>query len=252
MDILNQFCLRLNRSEKPEAAIKRVRKRVNNFVKFSRREGYKVIVFIDKSISSRETERKWISRRIAELDSGRKKILVNSQIMIGNMFQSIGVPVHFSTIDCDDTIAAFAYHMNGSVLSQDADFFRYYVESSSETRPPYRVFSDFQMTGGRLSLKDHLGPKTGKPKASRKKILKTLPKTKENTFFLTDIPDYEEKPPDVDLQCVRGCGSNLTHETNPHLLARPLRQAVYWRMNYGPVLEKLAHWEPSTGANFLE
>ena len=50
--------------------------------------------------------------------------------MIGNMFQSLGVQVHFSTIDCDDTIAAFAYHMKGSVLSANADFFRYYVESS--------------------------------------------------------------------------------------------------------------------------
>merc|ERR1719220_1018800 len=45
----------------------------------------------------------------------------------------------------------------------------------------------------------------------------------------------------------RGCCSNLTQETTPHLQARPLRPAVYWRMNYGPVLERLAHWDHSTG-----
>ena len=86
------------------------------------------------------------------MENGRKTMLVNSQIMIGDMFQSLGVQVHFSTIDCDDTIAAFAFHKKGSVLSQDADFFRYYVESSRETEPPYTVYSDFEMIGGRLSL----------------------------------------------------------------------------------------------------
>ena len=84
------------------------------------------------------------------------------------------------------------------------------------------------------------------------KILEALPETRKNTYFISEIPDYEEKPPDVDLQYVRGCGSNLTQETNPHLLARPLRQAVYWRLDYGPVLERLAHWDHSTGATFLE
>ena len=179
-------------------------------------------------------------------------MVVNSPIMIGDMFQSLGVPVHFSVIDCDDTIAAFAYHLSGSILSQDADFFRYFVESSRETAPPYRVFSDFEMRNGKLSLKNHPGPKPGKPRASRRKILATLPETRGNPYFISNIPDYEEKPPGVDLQLLRGCGSNLTQETNPHLQARPLRQALYWRMNYGPVREKLAHWDPGTGATFIE
>ena len=141
-----------------ESDLESAREKIQAFVNASRASGYKIIGFIDKSISSEETEQKWISRRIAELESGRKKILVNSQLMIGNMFQSLGVQVHFSTIDCDDTIAAFAYHMKGSVLSQDADFFRYYVESSMETRPPYQVFSGFKTRDGRLSLKKHYGP----------------------------------------------------------------------------------------------
>ena len=170
VDILNQFYIKLKSSDDPESVLQRVRNGIENFVELSRAEGYTVLGFIDKSISSQETEQKWISRRIAELESGKKKVLVNFKIIIGNMFQSLGVPVHFSTIDCDDTIAAFAYHMKGSVLSQDADFFRYYVESSTETRPPYQVYSDFNMTGGRLSLQNHLGPNPHKPKASPRKI----------------------------------------------------------------------------------
>ena len=83
-------------------------------------------------------------------------------------------------------------------------------------------------------------------------VQSTLPETRRNPYFISDIPNYEKKPRGVDMDFVRGCGSNLTQETNPHLLARPLRQALYWRMNYGPVLEKLAHWDPGTGATFLE
>ena len=56
-------------------------------------------------------------------------------LLLGSIFQSLGVTVHYSTIDCDDTIAAFAYHMNGSVLSRDCDFFRYYVDYSGLDLP---------------------------------------------------------------------------------------------------------------------
>ena len=83
------------------------------------------------------------------------------------------------------------------------------------------------------------------------KILETLPETRENTFFISDTKSLS-LPEEVSKMIVRGCGSNLTHETNPHLLARPLRQAVYWRLDYGPVLERLAHWDHSTGATFLQ
>ena len=48
-----------------------------------------------------------------------------------------------------------------------------------------------------------------------------MPETEENTFFLSEIPDYVERPSaEVRLMFMRGCGSNLTRETNPHLLAR--------------------------------
>ena len=240
---MNQFNLRLKGSEKPEAAIKRMSEQIKNFVKLSRREGYKVIGFIDKSISTKETEQKWISRREKELKSGRRKVLVNCQKMIGDMFQSLGVPVHFSTIDCDDTIAAFAFHKKGSVLSQDADFFRYYVESSRETEPPYTVYSDFEMIGGRLTLTSHLGPKPGKPKASPKKMLESLPETRANAYFICDTPDYVKDPPEgVRKRFVRGCGSYLTQETNPHLLARPLRQAVYYRSDWSTSMSRTVPW----------
>lgn len=45
--------------------------------------------------------------------------------MLGEMFQSVGVKVHYSSIDNDDTLAAYAQANGAAVLSRDKDFFRY-------------------------------------------------------------------------------------------------------------------------------
>ena len=50
----------------------------------------------------------------------------------------------------------------------------------------------------------------------------------------SDIPDFIEKPAGVSR-----CGSNLTQEPNPNLVARPLSQALYWRMDSGFLSEVL-------------
>ncbi len=49
--------------------------------------------------------------------------------MLGDLFRKEGVPIHYSTIDNDDTLAAYAAHDNAHILSQDRDFFRYTGES---------------------------------------------------------------------------------------------------------------------------
>jgi hypothetical protein len=58
--------------------------------------------------------------------------------MIGEMFQSVGVNVHYSQIDNDDTLAAYAEANGAAVLSRDRDFFRYNNSS-------YPIFYDFQV-----------------------------------------------------------------------------------------------------------
>ena len=256
VDILNIFYLRATKpNQDQEAVIRRARRKIKKFVEYIRRLGFTIIGFIDKSISSKEAYVKWVSRRISELNSGRRTCMVNSQLIVGSIFQSLGVTVHYSTIDCDDTIAAFAYHMKGSVLSADCDFFRYYVESTDEKLPPYTVYI-ISISRAGYSLLNHPGLSPTKRRASRRKILETLPETRDNTYFLSEIPDYVERPregEEVRVMFERGCGSNLTQEPSPHLLARPLRQALYWRLNCGPVLERLAHWDPvTTRATFLE
>ena len=201
-----------------EADTEKVSKKVQDFIQASSKSGYKIICFIDKSISTKETYEKWMSRRTQELEEGKRNVVVNMSFILGSIFQSNGITVHFTTVDCDDTIAAFAYNLGGSVLSRDCDFFRYYSSSSSRS-PPYDVFFDYDIVGGRISFNRHGGPSRYKPRASPRQIMSSLPETKESVFFLDHIPRFLAVPrgQTVSKMNQRGCGSNLTHETNPHL-----------------------------------
>ena len=278
VDILNQFAYSSQREPFDQiSAIQEAIDEINIFVDASKSSNYKIIGFIDKSISTEETFRKWSDRRIQEInDKNRKKrnYLVNTPLLLGEEFKKLGVPVHYSTIDCDDTIAAFAYHRRGNVLSADKDFFRYYLTDSDRSTSylgpsyhqnrPFKVFKGYEIDqAGFLRLEEL----KGKCRVERRKILEKCPKTRDTANFLTTIPDFMAREAGgAKLMFRRGCGSTLTTLTNPHIQvrhlrfdnvviapshfslyciggqARPLRQALYWRMESGPVLEVVANW----------
>ena len=50
--------------------VRRAKRKIRRFVDYTRGLGFTIIGFIDKSMSSKETYLKWVSRRIAELNSG--------------------------------------------------------------------------------------------------------------------------------------------------------------------------------------
>ena len=224
-----------------QSDLQSARRKIQDFVSASRASGYKIIGFIDRSSSSQENLNKWKSRREEQLKKGVRNCVANMPLILGSIFKSLGVTVHYSTIDCDDTIAAFAYHLGGSVLSRDCDFFRYFVDSSTERVLPFKIFFNFSVLNGRLTLNLHGGPGKKRPRASPRQIQSSLPET-------SSLPYLDKKPrfpgsSNGNVMYQRGCGSNLTHEVNPHIQARALRQAAYQRMNYGPVLEIIAQWD---------
>eukprot|EP00092_Neocalanus_flemingeri_P062627 GFUD01075580.1.p1 GENE.GFUD01075580.1~~GFUD01075580.1.p1 ORF type:complete len:368 (+),score=78.46 GFUD01075580.1:58-1161(+) len=231
-----------------EEDLEEAKKKVKDFIDASERSGYKIIGFIDKAISTEETFGKWKMRRMNELICGRKNIMANMSLFLGSIFQSFGVTVHFSTVDCDDTIAAFALHLKGNVLSRDCDFFRYYTQSS---RDPFCIFSNFHIdTQGKLILTKHNGPSLYRENPSKREISPDLPQTEKNTFFLDQVPSFMrqgKKWLEVNQMYQRGCGSNLTQMTNPHISARSLRQGLYQRMGYGAVMEVIANWNERQG-----
>ena len=67
------------------------------------------------------------------------------QIILGQMYKDLGVRVHYSEIDNDDTLAAYASVHGASVLSRDKDFFRY-------RNATYKVYSNFEIKYGKLHL----------------------------------------------------------------------------------------------------
>ena len=85
------------------------RKKIAEFVLAAKQSGYKIIGFIDKAVATDEGLEKWIARRTKELESGRRNVFAKLSVIVGTIFSSLGVEVHYSTIDCDDTIAAFAH-----------------------------------------------------------------------------------------------------------------------------------------------
>ena len=136
----------------------------------------------------------------------------------------------------DGGFYCLSLQLGGGVLSRDNDFFRYHTDTGSFTDgiPPYQVFSDFTRSKGELLLWTRDPPPPAKIPFPRK-IMDTLPKTENTSRFL-------EKDPYGQLIMRSGCGSNLTQLENPTVMARKLRQAVYNRINCGPVLETVACW----------
>ena len=92
-----------------EENLKYGKKKIAEFVLAAQQSGYKIIGFIDKAVATGEALEKWFDRRTKEVESGHKNVFVKLSVIVGNIFSSLGVDVHYSTIDCDDTIAAFAH-----------------------------------------------------------------------------------------------------------------------------------------------
>ena len=88
-----------------------IERRVTRFVDAARNDGdteWEIEVFIDSSSSTKETEDKWSERRGKDVADGVLKIPTGVNILLGDIFSSLGVKIHYSLVDNDDTIAQFA------------------------------------------------------------------------------------------------------------------------------------------------
>ena len=128
MDVLNFagsfFKCRQKKIPPWDKEVTRARKKVKHFVKAARNSDIEIIGFIDKSVATREAIKKWRGRRQKELCAGKMEVIPAMNLLLGSIMQEQGITIHYSTIDCDDAIAAFANNLGADVLSQDSDFFR--------------------------------------------------------------------------------------------------------------------------------
>ena len=72
-------------------------------------------------------------------------------------------------------------------------------------KPPYKIYSGFKMDkkGVNLSLKPHRGLRHDRIRACPVKILDSLPETRDNTYSLSQIPPFIEKPAGVSLMFIK-------------------------------------------------
>ena len=68
---------------------------------------------------------KWRSRRAEQVKKCKMDVPPALAVIYGDMFKELGVPVFYSEVDNDDTIAAYAEYNYAYILSGDKDYFRY-------------------------------------------------------------------------------------------------------------------------------
>eukprot|EP00090_Calanus_glacialis_P010911 TRINITY_DN19388_c0_g1_i1.p1 TRINITY_DN19388_c0_g1~~TRINITY_DN19388_c0_g1_i1.p1 ORF type:complete len:442 (+),score=94.69 TRINITY_DN19388_c0_g1_i1:119-1327(+) len=228
-----------------EADYKNARQKVRVFVSAAKNSNYDISIFLDQTVSTREAARKWKMRRTRDLEKKSVKMLPGTKL-IGDFFRRHQIPVHYSTVDNDDTIASFAAKDGAAVLSADCDFFRY--RTSDNKTKPYKLFSNFYIQRGKLVLEPHEGAK--KVDTSYREILDPPPDTNFNPFkgALNALDDarlllFEIQETEASKCYIRGLSTCLTKEfENLQRTVKPLRQAVYSRLKLGLVHEVYPTW----------
>lgn len=127
-------------------AIERARGLVQEFLEAAKNSHFHIEVFIDYGQSTEETKTKWKTRREDDIRLGRLGIMPGIQWVLGQLFIDEGIKVHYSDIDNDDTLAAYAHAHGASILSEDKDFFRY-------NKHNYRQYKDFEIVKDKLHLR---------------------------------------------------------------------------------------------------
>ena len=191
---------------------------VAQFVRAAAVSQYNVIGFIDAGKQTEETIQKWRQRREKEARTGKRGVPQGTSTLLGDMLRELGVTVHYSTVDNDDTLAAYAFQNGGQVLSADRDFFRYWGDG-----PPLTVYETYTIQDGKLVLIPHSNP-TCKPGVSKRKVLDPLPET------YTYDPTFRQVM--MENKYIRGVPSPILKLIpNPHSTAKELRRALYARMS---------------------
>ncbi|CAF0848131.1 unnamed protein product [Didymodactylos carnosus] len=201
-----------------------VRDEVDKFVTGARQSGYEVTAFLDAEIKTKEAHKKWRRRREDEVRKGWRDMPQGFTAILGDAFIENGIKVLYSLdADGDDTLAAYAQEDGADILSADQDFFRYVGHT-------YSVYTNFVVRQGKLTLKR--AKKNEQRKISERLFPANLPKTQSSVSYLT-ASVYE-----------RGAPSPLVYlYGNPHVIIRPLRQALYARLQKTePIKEIFPVW----------
>ncbi|CDW88040.1 UNKNOWN [Stylonychia lemnae] len=202
--------------------------KIRRFVDAARKSGIDIEVYIDAGMQTKEALTKWRTRREAQVKKCEMNVPTCLSQIYGDMFRGLKVPVWYSDVDNDDTLASYAHFYGACILSQDKDFFRY-------TEGRFPIYHDFIIDDkGYLILQrakefDH-------PK--KRSIIQPPPNVFEQYPIIPKIHQMNEY--------LRGCPSALTKYTgNLQRTFTELRAYFYFQQGINfPVNEKYPEWDP--------
>lgn len=148
------------------------------------------------------------------------------ETLLGDAFRREGIPVYYSYgADNDDTLAAYAHRDSAAILSEDQDYFRY-------NGVDFKMYKDFSYKKGAIKLQESVS--NGK-RNSRRDVMLDPPLTITHSPDLADIGRG--------MYRVGPASPLLKFFPNPHLTARPIRQALYASLGITtPVKEIIPYW----------
>jgi hypothetical protein len=208
-----------------------MKKKIEKFVKAARASNLQLEIFIDAAIITGDTLKTWKERREKEVKKGNRGVPQGTNILLGEMFASFGIPVHYSAeADCDDTIISHAIHRCAEILSGDGDMFEY--------GEAILAYSGYSYNRGKLVLIK--SPNYGTFIKSRLKPLDHIADT-------IQIPKKFSLQSLKDSFYLRGSPSPLTrHCGNLHRILSPLRQAMYHKLGIkSNIEEEFPEWDES-------
>ncbi|KAI8913722.1 hypothetical protein BC831DRAFT_489771 [Entophlyctis helioformis] len=234
LDGLN-FCYVLFPDGTPHQNLDVLLKNVNALVTAAKASGYELTVFVDDLQVTLAKEDVWMDRREKQLES-RNVGLQGMSTLLTDAFRACGASIRYAVnVDNDIAMASHAELDGAIIVSRDNDFAQFQHST-------FAVRDELKVANGRLTLTmtDRLAER-----------MKRLPKIK---YMELDPPPALSSEPYLQSHITykgryrRGVTTCLNKECgNPHIDARPLRQAVYARRKIpGPVIEIFPVWDAAT------
>lgn len=222
----------------PWRALRNSDKKVRQFVHAARLSNFEIVLVADADTKTEQALGKWHKRRQEEIFKERKKVCLGVDIFLVESFQKHGIRVVRPLgADADDVLAALAIATSGIVLSRDRDFFRY--------DRPICVCNGFSVRDGKLFLEPTTTIDTSaKPRSVTRRVQLELAHavlSYEQNWSLGVITKY--RPSLMNGMTRRGTSSSSDKTMgNLHVLARPLRAAVYAILGEEWAVEEVPEW----------
>jgi hypothetical protein len=240
---------RLARAD-PWRALRVLEARVAEFAAAARRGGFRLVAVVDAATLSAEAGAKWRARRVREVTTERRNLVLGADVLLTDALLEAGVPVvRPLRADADDVLAALAASTpDGGVLSRDSDMFRY-------ANPALAVYDGWRLEASADGGEEALVPTPAAPARVRGAYARSARDVQPAlaAAALRELDDARSAASAIldkyaasarGGAVLRGSSSSSDRRRgNLHALARPLRAAVYARLREpGAVSETLPLW----------